>query len=750
MFRQIWLHPDDQNLLKIVWRDSNSDPIREYQLTTVTYGTKAAPFLAMMTLKQLASDERNNYLHSSAIEVLENSFYMDDVIHGCHSIEEAKRLQSNLIKLLQSSGFNLRKWKSNTTELSQNIKESNNNSSDFNFKQSETTKTLGLGWNPEEDIFTFHSQLEPLKSSKITKRMLLSDISKLFDPIGWLSPLSTKLKIIFQQVWAAHIEWDDQIPEEIYKEWIKVRNDISMIKDIKLPRWIHTRNCDSIELHGFCDSSMKAYACVIYCRVNKGEDSHNITLLVGKTRLVPTSKVVTLPRLELSGALLLSKLMNKVKECLKCNDIKMYGWADSTVVLGWLQGNAARWKTFVANRVQQITKVMPPDCWRYVKSEENPADCASRGLSASQLKDHSLWWQGPKWLSTFSDKTKKVTYSTDQELKVSKQVTATVTNHQNNSIIIDILSKHSTFRKAVRIVAWMCRFTNNKKKYQSYLSVEELKHATLLIIRNIQQLSFEKEISDLRSGNNIHKKSKLCELNPYIDQQQIIRVGGRLRHAYLDPDMKNPIIIPNNSRLSELLINEAHQSTYHGGARLTSSYLRQKYWIMGGYRAVKKIVRQCIKCRRHNPSKHHQIMGDLPAARVNPSRPFYNVGVDYTGHVFIKSNAGRGIKTTKGYIAVFTCMATKAVHLELVSDLSSASFISALRRMSARRGKPGHIYSDNGTNFIGANKILQQEYDEILKIFNTQFQSEVADMGITWHFNAPSWPSASGLSEAAV
>lgn len=214
--------------------------------------------------------------------------------------------------------------------------------------------------------------------------------------------------------------------------------------------------------------------------------------------------------------------------------------------------------------------------------------------------------------------------------------------------------------------------------------------------------------------------------------------------------MKHPIIITKNCRLAELVIDQCHELTYHGGARLTLSFIRQKYWLIGGIRATKKRVSRCVTCRRQNPSQHYQIMGDLPESRVNPSRPFFHTGVDYTGHFYIKINKGRGARTTKGYVAVFVCMATKAVHLELVSDMTISSFLAALKRMAARRGLPAHMYSDQGTTFMGANRVLQQEYEEIRTIFEDEFMKEVTDMGISWHPNAPSWPSAGGLWEAAV
>ncbi|XP_026740536.1 uncharacterized protein LOC113502962 isoform X1 [Trichoplusia ni] len=761
MFRQIWVHEDDQRYQKIVWRNSLSDPnhhnnpIQEYQLTTVTYGTKAAPFLSLMTLKQLAQDERVNYTNSLATDVLENSFYVDDLLHGSHSPESAKLLTRDLINLLKSGGFNLRKWKSNVPELLKHIQTDNNTQDTFNFKQLEQTKTLGLIWDPKEDTFRFELKIE-LTKTPVTKRSLLSDISKLFDPLGWLSPLSTRLKIIFQNVWLRNIKWDDPLPEDIRTEWVSVKNNIHRVNQLQVPRWIGTRERDSIELHGFCDASQKAYACVIYCRI-KGNEQSTPVLLVGKTRLVPTSKSVSLPRLELSGALLLSKLMLKVQQCLSNYDLNIYGWVDSMVVLGWLNGDPTRWKSFVANRVRQITTIMPVDCWRYVKSSENPADCASRGLNAGQLEAHSLWWKGPSWLSTYDaeKESKLLTFTTDEEIKNNNKLQVNVTQQNNDcSVISYLVSKYSSFTRLINVYAMILRYFKRlrlKQKAQSrHLTLQEIRHAKSKLIKYVQETDFLEEIHNLQQGKPISSKSKLLNLNPFLDQDGILRVGGRLKHANIDPQMKHPIILSKNSRLTELIIDQSHILTYHGGPQLTSAFIRQKYWIVGGIRAVKFQLRRCVKCRRHNPSNQHQIMGDLPPERTNPSRPFQNVGVDYTGHVFIKANKGRGIKTTKGYVAVFICMATKAVHLELVSDLTASSFIAALRRMIARRGLPSNIYSDQGTNFIGANKVLQEEYKEILSTFDQEFQTEILTMGIEWHFNAPSWPSAGGLWEAAV
>ena len=747
MFRQIWVNQDDQYLQMIIWRDHQSKILQEYKLATVTYGTKAAPFLAMMTLKQLARDEKANYQNSSAPSVIEESFYMDDLIHGSYSIQEARKIQTDLINLLKSGGFNLRKWKSNAPELLTGVETDQKNQENFDFKQAESSKALGLGWNPQNDHFTFQSKV--LSSSpRPTKRSLLSDISKLYDPLGWLAPLTTKLKILFQDVWKAKVQWDEPAPQNICNEWNKIKNDIEAISQCHIPRWLQTQENDQVELHGFCDASTQAYAGVVYCKTNK-KSGTTVTLVAAKAKVVPLSKNISLPRLELCGAVLLSKLMSKIVNCLKEHDINIFGWTDSTAVLGWLNGEAHRWKPFVANRVKQVTAVIQADSWNYVKSKENPADSASRGLTASQLKEHALWWQGPEWLPSYkSEIEKQHNYYTNQEMRKIKQVNV-MQLLSGSEVVKQILEKQSSLSKAIKVLAWVLRFAGKGRK-QDYLSLSELSEAKNLIIKSIQEQEFSDEINNLTEGKTINSKSNIYSLNPILDENGILRVGGRLRHANLDPETKHPAIIPCNTRLVELIIDQAHMLTYHGGARLTTAYIRQKYWVIRGYNATKKRLRSCVKCRKNRPTFQPQIMGDLPSSRTNPSRPFFHCGVDYTGHVNIKANKGRGVKTTKGYVAVFICMATKAVHMELVSDLTSSAFLAALKRMAARRGLPGHIYSDQGTNFVGANKILKQEFEELKQVFNQEFMTEVASMGIEWHFNAPSWPSAGGLWEAAV
>lgn len=750
MYRCIWISDEQQKLQKIIWRDTPDGALRDYQLCTVTYGTKSAPWLAMRTLKQLAIDD--GHKHPEAAKILETECYVDDVISGNNCIKKAQQLQLSLIQLLRGGGMNLRKWSSNDRALLENLNEDQiSKQNTFDFKSEETSKTLGLGWDHRSDTFYFNWPVAQAKLS--TKRSLLSEISKFYDPLGWLSPVTVKAKLLFQKLWISKLGWDDKVPSDIHNEWVKLNAELTYIKTMKINRWIGDTQ-KRVELLGFCDASEKAYACVIYSRVNNEHCAPVISLLVAKTRVAPLTQKTTLPRLELCGAGLLAHLIQKAKEALSGFNISVQAWSDSQVVLAWIQGDSSKWETYVANRVAKIKHIIPAAQWDYVKSEQNPADCASRGLLPSKLINFNLWWQGPEFL-TKQESTEKIPRSFQTNMGCVNHIEAKQTsNKTQHNFISDLLNNYSSMTQITRVIAWIQRFiTNMRNKMKSeteYLTTSELSAANKSIVIYVQRSEFDFEYKQLCKNEDISKKSSIYKLNPYLDERGIICVGGRLKNSDLPSEMKNPIIIPHTGRYTKLLIEQAHSRTLHGGARLTATYLRQRYWIVGGNRTIKALLRKCVRCHRFSKTDSHQLMGDLPRQRVTPCRPFTHTGVDFSGHVDVKHNKGRGVKTTKGYIAIFICMATKAVHIELVSDLSTETFIAAFQRLCARRGTPKHMYSDCGTNFVGAARVLREEYEVFKQVLNPEVFSELANFEVEWHFNAPAWPSAGGLWEAAV
>ncbi|XP_070074050.1 uncharacterized protein [Drosophila takahashii] len=384
MFRQIWVAPKHRNFQRIVWRDAPNDPLQHFQLCTVTYGTSCAPFLAVRVLEQLARDHQDEFPIASKI-VLED-FYVDDVLTGAETEDELLSRRDELIQLMSKAKLELGKWVSNSSRLSHTIQEE--------LPITSAVKVLGMHWNPQDDVLSYKTSLST--EPEATKRQILSDVSRIFDPLGILSPVVVQFKILFQELWLLDLDWDSKLPPKLAEWWQTCRDDINCITNLSIPRFVPSES-GKIELHGFSDASIKAYAAVVYSRVSNADGTCWVSLMAGKTRVAPL-KQQSLPRLELCGALLLTRLLRAVKEGLQHKDIIVHAWCDSTIVLSWLSHTPSKLKTFIANRTSEILDVIPRSAWHHVGSKDNPADCASRGMLAANLMSYELWWKGPHWL----------------------------------------------------------------------------------------------------------------------------------------------------------------------------------------------------------------------------------------------------------------------------------------------------------------------------------------------------------------
>lgn len=749
MYRQIESAEEDWDLQRIIWRDTPNSPFQQFQLRTVTYGTACAPYLAIRTLHQLANDDKAKY--PKAYNTVINDFYVDDVMTGSDTEEKAIELQNQLMNLLKGGGFELRKWTSNSNAVLKNVKESFREVDlPLEINHNEDVKALGIHWNPQFDNFQFKVRLNH-KNQIPTKRNILSETARLFDPLGWLAPVIIVAKIIFQQLWLEKLDWDQKVPQNISTNWLQFRNELQQIQNIKIPRWIKTENKQTtVEIHGFCDASTKAYAAVVYARVLHTNGKISTTLLTAKTRVAPL-KIISLPRLELCGAVLLTHLLKKVKSAMEFTNAELHAWTDSEIVLAWLRAHPSKWKTFVANRVSEIHQTLNATNWYYIASEMNPADPASRGVMPKQLQTLNLWWHGPKilqedWNSYVNNWQSKVN---NIELEKRKPKTFILTN----IFPFDLINKFSKLYKLIRVTAYCKRFCNNSTKSTKIfgsLSVEELSNATDLWIRIIQNEIYSKEIKTLQETQSVHKKSSIVSLNPWLDSNGILRVGGRLKHANISFNAKHPIILPAKHQFTSLIIQQAHEITLHGGAQITTNYIRQRYWIATGRDVIRQKIHQCVICYRFKTQSISQLMGDLPKARITLSRPFTNTGVDYAGPINVRCSKGRNVQCEKGYIAVFVCFATKAIHIEVVSSQTSEAFLAAFNRFTARRGRCANLYSDNGTNFVGANNVMTKEVRSYAKLFNKTISEVLANEGTQWHFIPPSSPHFGGLWESGV
>ena len=752
MYRQIALDPAAKDFHRLLWRDSNTDFIKQFRMTRVTYGIASSAFHSTRSVVEVANLCKDQVLAQS----IKNDFYVDDYLSGAESTEDAKTKVDEICAVLNNYGFELRKWASShheiTLSLPENLRESTNQEKfmDNNYK----IKTLGVSWKPNSDHFGFYSNLTI--QGNVTKRQLLSETAKLFDPVGWLSPIVIRFKVLLQKLWVQGIEWDQLVSKEIQNEWEQIKDDLPNLAELKLQRCISPQGkIANVQLHLFTDASEMAYAVVIYARITD-IDGHIVSKLVAsKTRVAPI-KTVSLPRLELCAAHLGIKLLVKIKEIFALTNLPsptIYGWTDSTIVLQWLSQLPRTWTCFVANRVSEIQQTLPRENWYHVKSNLNPADCASRGMMVQDLLKHDLWWFGPNWLLHPEDTWPQLSSKIDDEMRKIVQTeqkhkfnTTTVTASQVTEPLFDI-KRYSTLSKVFRVAANVHLAIDLLQRVNNHLSLtpSRLAKAKCLIISLHQQEFFTEDFFRLKAGQEVSRKSKLLNLCPFYDGDTgTIRVGGRLSQSSLAEYQKFPHLIHPDSHLAVLILRHFHEATLHGGGQLTLNSSRSEYWIVRGKTLANKFIRKCVKCSRFSSEIPAQLMADLPSERVTPTKPFVNVGIDLAGPIIIKPD-------NKTWIAVFVCFSTKAVHIELVTDLTKDSCIAALKRFVARRGLPEKIFSDNGTNFIGARNDIAKVQSLFSKDTNeNSIKNYINSRGIEWITIPPRAPHFGGLWEAAI
>ncbi|XP_070519743.1 uncharacterized protein [Cardiocondyla obscurior] len=744
MYRQIEIHPEDRDYQRIIWRPSSLYEYFDYKLNTITYGLCSAPYLANRVIKQLALDEANNFPLGAS--VLRHEIYMDDILTGADSVSSAKVLITQLINICTAGGFPLAKWSFNSSELSKIIPTPEPSKGPVDFHSDITHTILGLRWNPTEDFFYFH--VTPTENQVPTKRIVLSETARLFDPLGWLAPVIIKAKILIQTLWLKGNDWDHPLDKDDFNLWHQFRNELIKLSEIKIPRWLMTTETTSlIELHGFADASERAYAAVIFVKISQNNE-FKISLLQAKTRVAPLKKI-SLPRLELCAATLLTRLVVHVQATIKLKFNSINLWSDSTVTLAWLKGHPSKWTTYVTNRVSEIQQALPSAYWNHIPGYENLADCASRGLLPSELQNHPLWWSGPKWL-----RENNIEQPNLSNFEINSEELIAVKNEQRSHVFTittlpkenELLLKFSTLLKLLRVTALCRRWLKGSSK--GPLSWSEINKSLNFWILTTQRLWFSEEIKLLTEGKSLSRNNALSSLSPIISEIGILRIGGRLRNASLSRDQQHPIILPKRSNLTFLIIDHYHKKTLHGGPQLTLSTIRQRYWLMGGRASVKEHIKNCVPCVRWRGTSPHPQMSDLPQARVTVNRPFLNTGVDYAGPLMVKTSKGRGQRAHKAFLAIFICFSTRAIHIELVSDYTTAAFLAALRRFISRRGICSTISSDRGTNFVGADKELRKFFAESIK--SKEFTQTIANQAIKWKFNPPSAPHFGGIWEAAV
>ena len=758
MFCQVRVAPEDRDAFRFLWwpnGDLQQQP-KHYRMTCHVFGAISSPFIANYAVKQTVKDAGDSISEATRTTITEQ-FYVDDLLASGSDADTVIKLRQEITTTLANRGFRLTKFVSNDRAVLADIPETERAPGVVNIEAGDnlpTERALGVSWNVEKDCFLFKvQQLDDVKS----KREILSAVASLYDPLGLVVPVTLKPKILLQECHRRKLGWDAQIPDDIHHAWTTWRRQLHKIEDCMIPRRYSVRDADVIsrELHTFTDASESGYGAAVYLRTVYSDAPPDVALVIGKARVTPI-KAPSIPRLELVAALTGARISKVALQELRFTITRQVYWTDSTIVLGYIRSKDKRFKTYVRNRVDEIHEHTDVTAWRHVDSAQNPADHASRGIDAGNEQQLSMWGQGPSFLKKGEDTwpvDPTITLPPDAEVIEEATVLAAVHDGgrhggQNQDVgLTALIQYHSDWSKLSRCTAWLIRIRDwlrsprPRQQMDRLLLLDELKHAQDVLIAHVQNRHFKNDVDRLRSSQQLQRSSSLRMLNPQLRDGMLVLHGRASPHT----PGRRQYILPNKHPLTELIISSVHREDAHTGKHQTLATLRQRFWIINGLSAVKRVLNKCVVCRKIEGRPIQPMMAPLREEQVTSGgRPFKHVGVDYFGPIETKFGRRGRIKR---WVCLFTCLSTRAVHLELAYSLDTEAFLGAYSRFTNRRGRPVRVFSDNGTNFVGADRELRTQ----IEAWNNYHVDRIMKQrGTEWHFNPPTASHMGGAWERLI
>lgn len=741
MFLRIKIRPQDQPAQQFLWRgDEREKPPRKYKMTSMIFGAASSPYMAHHVRNHNAHIHAHEY--PRALEAITKGHYMDDWVESHEDPEEAWKAVEETRTVHAHAGFTLRGWSSNNKMVLRDVPPELQATSPTQLGgEQPENKILGLYWNAERDELGFNASMNRVPAEvrtgtrAPTKREALSAVMSIYDPLGLLSHYTIRSKIILQSLWRLQTTWDEQIPaeeNEFFAAWLARLTEIAQLR---LPRCYMTYKYERIDLHVLCDASEQAYATVAYWRIKKCDGSIRVVLVAAKAKVAPR-RAQTIPRLELQAAVIGARLADTIRKEHRFEVGQTTYWTDSSTVVHWIHHDMRRYTPFVAHRLGEIAELTHKEEWRWLPTDHNVADDATRLVDAP-IAATDRWFQGPSFLH-LPEEQWPTKMTTDDD---SEEVLHVAPDPGRGSWLPDP-ARFSRYEVLVRATARVLVFIDKCRRRATGMDHRHIQRAETELIRQAQEDSFGEDMARLRSARPLTKTSRLYRLDPVIEDG-VLRVRGRIEASSAPAETKRPIILDGRHQLAKLIVLREHCAAGHANRERVTNDLRQRYWVIHLRPTVRAVERSCSYCRRRRATPQTPATGDLPHARLDPfHRPFTNCGVDYFGPMTVSI----GRRREKRWGALFTCLTSRAVHIELVASLSTDSAIMALRRMAARRGWPHLMYSDNATNFRGADHELRAAY--------TEWMPALKDEGLLrrmeWRFIPPGAPNQGGAWERMV
>ena len=748
MFHSIDIPQSDQMMHLFLWRDCDlkSKP-STYAMTVVNMGDRPSATIAQIALRKSAEAAAEVYPESSEL-ILKNS-YMDDIPGSVRSDTELFQRMTEIEEILRTKGFKIKGWyhnaKKSADETQMSLPLITMSGVDKYTAEAVTEGVLGMMWNTQTDTLSFKEGKPCLIAPVSSKRTILSKMNSIYDPLGLLAPFTTQAKTIMRRAWSVEpkLGWDSPLPPDIKSEWQKVLSLFNDILKLSFPR--PTCPFEATEppiLVIFLDASIHVYGAVAYLRW-KSIDAYTSHLVMAKSRMAPL-KTLDIVRLELSAGVISVRIRQTIETEMKQSVKKVVHLTDSEIVHAMVHRQSYGFNTYVGNRVGEIQTMSDPNEWAWISGspDENIADIITRGCGPLELSSMSTWQQGPSFLSLPEEDWPvrfpvKETVIPEEHMKKSTKtnvVAATVQIDDDSSSGIDPTgcSRWQVLVMATaRIIRLVKRYKKGSRSSDSEPTLEDHQEAELFWIKSAQ------------------KKINLdaCKKLSPIVEDGVYRVGGRTeRWMGCTWNQQKFILMPKKNHISTLIARDMHNKGGHLGIASSMSKVRLRFWIIGLKTLMKAIIRDCRKCKERLMSLQSQIMSTLPIERIKPAPPFACVAIDYFGPFVTR---GEVQKRTRGkaYGVLFTCLVSRAVYVDIADDYSTDGFLQVLRRFSSLRGWPAMIYSDPGTQLVGASNELRRitqnlEWEEI-KRYGYPHQTQ-------WKFSPPDGQWFNGAAESMV
>ena len=775
MFLQCRLNDEDRRYHRFWWNG------KIWQWTRVLFGNLASPDISQKVLTFNAELFKQEF--PVAAEAVSENMYMDDVLKSVEKAQQAIQLARELPPLHEKAGMKICKFECNDVEVMKTIpKHLHSTKVDLDRKEGsifDPSKVLGIIWDANTDSFQFKSKFKTVEEFFVqqnitdykgwTKSLILRFAATVYDPLGLISPFTVRSRKILQKLWQENLGWEDLIPESYQLKWCEWLTELfNDAHKIIIRRSFHFATGKMYSLHVFVDASTEAYAAAVFVRVeeSKGEkgmndvDSHLIT---AKSRVTPT-KAESVSRLELNSAVIGLRLGHAVAISYSMDPKQNYFWTDSMNVLYWINTPANRLKTFVSNRIGEIQAHSESKQWRHVPTDKNPADIATRDISINDMVNSTLWWKGPDFLRQSEDnwppefKVSEKDNSNEETLNEIKKLFSGEVSTSNftldklpefqqscldpaNYSVGELYNGYQRLLSlTTRIFAIMIRhfdltWRECQDKAKSYL-VRNCQRDDPFLRTVIDKLMEKEEVLELK------------QLNPFLDESGTLRSESRLPDSgHISYNIRCPMILRKQSSLSKLVAQSMHKQFEHPvGRQMAKNKVREHgYLILGLDNLLKEIKSSCLKCKAKNNKPLEQKMSSIPDYRFEkPLQAFSKTGLDFAGPFHIKQ--GRARQRLKSYLLVFTCLQTRAVHLEATHDQSTHSVMNAFSRFIDMRGMPNEFLSDNWKSFTSPEKELQswvRDLDEDLIIRQTYAEA-------IWRFTPPYGPHHGGIYETMV